>query len=222
MKESNPLIDLWSQILTTISAWLGSKNRSKFSRFWVFRDFEYSGFWVFRDFVFFEILSISRFWAFRILSVQDFEHSGFCFFGILLQCRFYHLFGSIKYINCKKYIKNTFEKNQVGSSFHHFHQQHSCHLPKSNLSQDESLFNSEHFIKRAHPHQTTGLKVTDFWAKKVLFSHRARYWIFGKFLRKKTRQGGGHHMWMSTKKRVCKVTTNLVGIELHHFNNYLK
>jgi hypothetical protein len=51
-------------------------------------------------------------------------------------------------------------------------QEHSCHLPKSNLSQDESLFNSKRFNKRAHPYQTTGSKVTDFCTKKVLFSHR--------------------------------------------------
>jgi hypothetical protein len=54
-------------------------------------------------------------------------------------------------------------------------QQHSCHLPKSNLCQDESLFNSEHFIKKAHPHQTTSSKVTSFWAKKCFFFHRVEY-----------------------------------------------
>jgi hypothetical protein len=39
---------------------------------------------------------------------------------------------------------------------------HLTPLKIQTIGQDESLFNNLHFIKGAHPHQTTGSKVTDF------------------------------------------------------------
>jgi hypothetical protein len=71
-------------------------------------------------------------------------------------------------------------------------QQHSWQLPKSNLGKDESLFNSQHFNKRAHPYQTTGSKVTDFWTKKCFFSTRMIWnylkWWFPNHIFQKTSQ----------------------------------
>ncbi len=48
-------------------------------------------------------------------------------------------------------------------------QQHICHLQKSEPSLYDSLTNILHFIKRRHPHQTTGSKVPEFRGKNSPF-----------------------------------------------------
>jgi hypothetical protein len=48
-------------------------------------------------------------------------------------------------------------------------QQHIYHLQKSESSLYDSLTNILHFIKRGHPHQTTGSKVPEFHGKNSPF-----------------------------------------------------
>jgi hypothetical protein len=48
-------------------------------------------------------------------------------------------------------------------------QQHICHPRKSEPSLYDSLTNILHFIKRTHPHQTTGSKVPEFRGKNSPF-----------------------------------------------------
>ncbi len=40
-------------------------------------------------------MSLSGFWVFGILSIRDFERSGFCFFGLLLLSPSYHSFSNV-------------------------------------------------------------------------------------------------------------------------------